>query len=249
MSEQEFAISLDTYVAPALGVLTTAGPPANVVMPSTTAPAPPTPPPSVRARTPTTPKKAPPSPKPPTPALSAGRDVQIVVSEIRRLLIDGESDLVIAETLSLGKAEYRRMKAKVYDQEVDGFSGKSAEEQYVDYCFEQQKCLDNLDTLIKQSANSNQHNAMVGAIRAKSQIMEAIHKTGVSMGIIKKEADMNREIGGVRMADLENNEVRDMVATELRKVQHAIDKFGDRKMVDVKAPSPIVDPGVKRVKQ
>ena len=61
------------------------------------------------------------------------------------------------------------MKAKVYDQEVDGFSGKSAEEQYVDYCFEQQRCLDDLDALIKQSASSNQHNAMVGAIRAKGR--------------------------------------------------------------------------------
>jgi hypothetical protein len=247
MSENEFAISLDTYVAPDIGEpLSPGAAPPPTAVPTVT---PPTPPPSVKARTPTAPKKAPPSPKAPTPALASGRDVQMLISEIKRMLIEGESDLAIAETLSLGKAEYRRMKAKVYDQEVDGFSGKSAEEQYVDYCFEQQKCLDSLDELIRQSASSNQHNAMVGAIRAKSQIMEQIHKTGVSMGIIKKEADMNREIGGIRVADLENDDVRDMVATELRKVQHAIDKFGDKPMTEVEAPSPIADPGVKRVKQ
>lgn len=255
MPENEFAISLDNYIAPALGEpLSTETAPLEPVL-SVTVPEviPPTPPPSALATAPLTPASVPLKTKGNGKAKVAPpasvRDVQVVVSEIRRLLIEGESDLVIAETLSLGKAEYRRMKSKVYDQEVDGFSGKSAEEQYVDYCFEQQRCLDNLDTMIKESGNTNQHNAMVGAIRAKSQILEAIHKTGVSMGIIRKEADMNREVGGVRMADLENDEVRDAIATELRKLQHSINKFGDKPMTEVKAPSPIADPGVKRVKQ
>lgn len=179
----------------------------------------------------------------------AGRDIQALMSEIKRRLIAGESDMIIAENLNLGRAEYRRLKTKVYDQEVDSFVGKSAEEQYVDYCFDQQRCLDDLDEMARHFKGSNNYNAMVGAIRAKSQIMEAIHKTGVAMGVIKQETSWDREVAGVRMSDLDNKELRDTLATEIRALQHVMDRFGDAPIVEVTELSPMKDPTVERVKQ
>jgi hypothetical protein len=177
------------------------------------------------------------------------RDHAALVAAIKERLIDGDSDMAIAEDLSLGKAEYRRLKQKVYDQEADGFVGKSAEEQYVDYCLGQRKCLKELDDMIEHFSDTKQYNAMVGAVRAKSQIMDSMHKTGVSMGIVKQETSHDREVGGIRLSDLNNKELRDQLANELRGLQHIIDKFGDKPMAEVAAPSPMADPAVVRQKQ
>lgn len=177
---------------------------------------------------------------------NAPRDIQALMSEIKKRLIEGEPDLLIAGDLDLGKAEYRKLKSRIYDQEVDNFIGKSAEEQYIDYCFEQRKCLNDLDEMIKGSPNN--HNAMVGAIRAKSQIMEAMHKMGVSSGVIKQDTSFDREIAGIRMSDLDTKEMRDFLKNELRQLQHIIDKYGDGPMEEI-IPSPLTDPNIKRMKQ
>jgi hypothetical protein len=179
----------------------------------------------------------------------SARDMDILVSSIRQRLVNGESDTRIAEDLNLTPVEYRRTKRKMYQAAVDGFTGKSTEEQYVDYCLEQEKCLKELDEMIKHFTSSRQHNAMVGAIRAKSQILGDVHKTGVQMGVIKQETTWDQEVGGVRIGDLSNKELRDIIAKELRTLQHHIDKFGDKHMTEVGPPSPLADPNIKRVKR
>jgi hypothetical protein len=177
-----------------------------------------------------------------------GRDQQMLVDTIRQGLIDGAPDLKLAEDLGLTQAEYRRLKGKMYEQAVDGLVGKTAEMQYVDYQLDQARCLAELDTMIKEFSSTKQYNAMVGAVRAKSQILGDIHKTGVQMGVIKNEASWDREVAGQRVADLSTKELRTSVAAELRGLQGFIDKFEDKPMAEVDQHPPMADANVQRVK-
>jgi hypothetical protein len=176
------------------------------------------------------------------------RDVEVLVEEVRRRLVDGDSDLAIAEDLSLTRVEYRRIKARMYETAIDGFSAKSAEEQFVDFTIEQEKCIQELDGMIKHFSTTKQHNAMVGAIRAKSQILSDIHRTGVKMGVVKQEASFDREVAGVRISELSNDELRKTIADELRNLKGVIDRFGEKPMSKVVEPSKLSDPTIKRVK-
>jgi hypothetical protein len=191
---------------------------------------------------------------PPEPAATktpkrAKRDLTVLIAEVRRRLVGGDSDLAITEDLDLTAAEYRRVKAKMYAAAVDGFAGKTAEEQYVDYRLEQERCMAELDEMIKHFKSTKQYNAMVGAVRAKSQIMADIHKTGVRMGVIKQEASYDREVAGVRIAELSNKDLRETIAGELRGLKGIIERFGDKPMTEHSEPSPMADPSMKRVKQ
>lgn len=200
--------------------------------------------------TPTKPiRPSPPEPKPEPAASRPKRDVAALVEVVRARLVDGDSDAAIAEDLDLTAAEYRRVKARMYEQAVDGLAGKTAEMQYVDYCMEQEKCLRELDDMAAHFKTTKQYNAMVGAVRAKSQILGDIHKTGVQMGVIKREPSYDREVAGVRISELNNAELRKGIADQLRSLKGIIDSFGDKPMAEVGAPSPMADPGVKRVKQ
>lgn len=176
------------------------------------------------------------------------RDVEVLVAEVRRRLVEGDSDLAIQEDLSLSRSEYRRIKGLMYDAAVDGFAGKSAEEQFVDFTIEQEKCIKELDKMIDHFSTTKQHNAMVGAIRAKSQILSDIHRTGVKMGVVKQEASYDREVAGVRISELSNDELRTTIAEGFRDLKGVIDRFGDKPMNEVEEPSKLSDPNIKRVK-
>lgn len=190
-------------------------------------------------------------PEPATLPLSSKpkHEVEALVTEIRKRLVKGQNETSIIEEMELGRVEYRRLKARLYEQAVDGLAGKTAEQQYVDYCLEQERCVRELDDMVTHFKNSRQFNAMIGAVRAKSQILGDIHKIGVSMGVIKQEVSYDREVAGVRINDLENHELREAIANELKDLKSIIDRFGDQPITEVEEPSPMADPTVKRVKQ
>jgi hypothetical protein len=72
----------------------------------------------------------------------------------------------------------------------------------------------------------------------------------VQMGVIKQEANFNREVAGVRIAELSNKEVRENIANEIRGLQFIMDRFGDKPMAEVTSPtaSALSDPTVTRIK-
>lgn len=181
-------------------------------------------------------------------AASKRREVDLLVSSIRDGIIEGKSDTAIAEELSLSQHEFRRLKTRLYEQMVDGLASKTAEIQYADYRLEQERCLRELDTMIGSFRRTRQYNAMVGAVRAKSQILGDMHKTGINMGVIKQEASFDREVAGVRISELDNADLRKMIAETLGDIKRIIDKFTDAPMGDVETLSPMADPSVARVK-
>ena len=176
------------------------------------------------------------------------RDDSVLVTAIRDGLIRGGSDLLISEALDLKPGKYRRLKRRLYEAEADQFQGKSAEDQFSDYRLDQERCLSELSDMVTHFKGTKQFNAMVGAVRAKSAIFDAIHKTGVSMGVIQKGASWDREIAGARVADMSNDDLRAGVAKELRSLQAFIDKFEDKPIEGARAASAMADPAVARVK-
>jgi hypothetical protein len=160
-----------------------------------------------------------------------GMDVlRLKIAEIKSFLGAGKSDLQIAEEMGLKTGEYNELKAEMYAWEAVDLHEKSTEEVYIDYMLRQRQCLRDLDQVATKFSTTKQYNAIVGAIKAKSDIIEKILKTGQDMGIIDKAPEKKLIIAGVLVADLSNRELRELITREVGSLDKLTKKFG---MIDI----------------
>ena len=158
----------------------------------------------------------------------------------------GDTDEQIRETLvmpdgrDVGVGKYNELKKELYRQEEASLQSKTTEDVYLEYKWAQEKCLEDLDNAIV-AIPENQPNAVVGAIKAKSEILDKILKTGQDIGVIAKTPERKVIIHGHIVAQMSNKELRQTIAQETRMLASAVDKYGDVDMmgnpIDSKAPT------------
>lgn len=156
-------------------------------------------------------------------------ETRSLLAELKLRLMEGDSDELIAELLGVSTARYNELKKELYRQENAEISGKSTEDVFLEYKMAQQKCLRDLDDAMK-AIPENQPNALVGAIKAKSEIIDKILKTGQDIGIITKEPERKLVLHGHVVAQLDNKELRKLIAQETNQLADALSKYGDTDM-------------------
>jgi hypothetical protein len=171
------------------------------------------------------------------------RDLAI---KVRKLLESGFDDQEIANKLDLSEIKYKNIKSKMYELGTIDLSNKSAEDQYQDYVIRQEAIMSELDEIAKK--NSKNDNASVGAIQAKSKIIDQIYNVGMKVGCIKQETTYDKEIAGIQVSDLSNNELRQFILDQIKELQDTVTKYGDNRMAEEKQPSAVDDSQIKRVK-
>jgi hypothetical protein len=161
-------------------------------------------------------------------------DIRMLVIELKEHLIDGLDDAQVAQEMGLTTQQYNRLKKQYYNWEIENLQSKSTEQQYIDYCIEQERCLKKLDDMVESYDKTNQYNAMVGAVRAKSQILADKVKVGTAMGLIKKQPAAEQEVAGHMIATLDNQQMRKKIANELINLQKTMVKYGDTDILKTK---------------
>ncbi len=149
------------------------------------------------------------------------------IAELKVKLAEGKTDLECCEELELNVQEYNTLKREMYAQEKIELIGKSTEEVFVDYIINQKKCIKDLDELIPLFKGGNQPNAIVGAVKAKSDIFNKIIETGQTFGIIEKIPEKKQIVGGIMVAQLDNNELRRLITEQLHGLQQVVGRYGN----------------------
>jgi len=154
-------------------------------------------------------------------------ELRAVLYEMKLRLSDGSTDEEVMTLLGISTVgKYNELKRELYRQESADVRQKSTEDVFLEYKWAQEKCMRDLDDAMK-GIPENQPNALVGAIKAKSDIIDKILKTGQDIGVINKEPERKVVIQGHVIAQMSNNELRKLIAQETSSLADALAKYGD----------------------
>ncbi len=157
-------------------------------------------------------------------------ELRTLLYEMKLRVMEGDSDEEIMTLLGVATvAKYNELKRELYRQEASDLQTKSTEEVFLDYKWAQEKCMKDLDDAMS-GIPENQPNALIGAIKAKSDIIDKILKTGQDIGVINKEPEKKVIIQGHIIAQMDNGTLRKLIAQETNMLADALTKYGDQDM-------------------
>lgn len=157
-------------------------------------------------------------------------EVRALLYELKLHLMSGDkTDEEVQQLLGVSVGRYNELKRELYRQEQAELAGKTPEDVYLEYKWAQTARIKELD-MAMSNIPENQPNALVGAIKAKSDIIDKILKTGQDLGIIAKEPERKIVIQGHVIAQMDNNALRKLIAQETNQLSEAIAKYGDTDM-------------------
>jgi hypothetical protein len=164
------------------------------------------------------------------------------IAELQAHLGEGKDDLQIAEEMSLKTAEYNELKREMYTWETTDLNAKPMEEVYINYVLHQKQCIKDLDGMIREFRRTNQYNAMVGAVRAKSDILDKIIAKGQEFSILEKAPEKKQVIAGLMVANLDNEQLRAFITRELVGIDSLTKRYGDVDILGAPAPLATLPP-------
>lgn len=153
-------------------------------------------------------------------------EVREAVAKLLSFTLAGKDDDEIAELLGVTPDQLEQIKKEMLAQEAERLTSRDGEEIYADYVLQQLACIRDLVRLQRDFRESKNTSAMVGAIRARSEIIDKIVDRGQDLGFINKAPERKHITGGVLVAEMSNAELRKAIATELQAVQVMMKEVG-----------------------
>ena len=161
------------------------------------------------------------------------KDEYELVARVYGLLASGSDDADIMDELGLTTDDYQSVKITMFDMKAEELRKKPKEHIYIDYLIQQEANIRALTQILKDHKDSNQPNALVGAVRARSEILDKIIKTGQDVGLIEREPDKHQVISGVMVANLSNLELKKGITEVIVGLDALVGEFGDKTLQDV----------------
>jgi hypothetical protein len=155
------------------------------------------------------------------------------VLRIYGMLSAGEDESDILDEMGLTATEYEHLKAAMFSEKAEEVRSKPVEHVYVEYMIDQLKNIAALDDVISNYRETKQATAIVGAIRARSEIMDKLIARGQEFGLIKKVPNRNELVAGVVIANLTNKELKKEITGALGGLNEMMLKYGDSNIIDV----------------
>jgi len=159
--------------------------------------------------------------------------VKEAVATIYGLLCSGKEDSEILDEMGIGVEEFEKLKAAMFDAKADEVRARPTEHTYVQYMIDQLRNLRDLDDMVGTFKTTKQYNAMVGAVRARSEILDKLIAKGQEFGLIHKMPDKKEIVAGVLIADLTNKELKTMITKELTNLNSMMRRYGDKSILDI----------------
>lgn len=165
-----------------------------------------------------------------------GDDLRKAFARFRICLIEEVDDEEMADRLGLTWEEVDELRTKFYEHEASIVRGESTEHTYVRYLLDQRSCIADLDKVIGDYDKDKNVSAIVSAVRAKSDIIDRMIKTGQDFGLIEKKAAGTNLTAGETVRKLDSAGLKSYIIQEIKVINNMMLKFGD---VDMTA----LDPG------
>lgn len=166
----------------------------------------------------------------PTPTKA---ELETLALELYNALCDGQDDSEIADAFGLSAEVYQKLKSKALDDKAEEIRGRPQEHTYVLYIIEQIRNMRELDTMLRDFRKTKQYNAMLGALKLRSDLTDKILTRGQEFGIIAKKPDRKEIVGGIVIRDLTNEQLKRVVQRELKAVNEMMGSMDDTNILDV----------------
>lgn len=149
-------------------------------------------------------------------------DRRILLDLVQDSMVRGVSETQACIELNISLDELRKNQNKVIDDLVKDTHDSTALQVYAKYVMEQRGCVGELQVMINSFKTSKQHNALVGAVRAKSDILDKIVNKGQDMGLIDKRARRIEFIGQLDVRDLTEVEIARSIMSTIKDINELV---------------------------
>jgi len=164
-------------------------------------------------------------------------DIHEAIATIYTKLCEGKTDKEIMHEMGLEADEFVAFKTAMMDAKIDELRTMPEEHMYVRYMIEQNINIKDLTQMINQFKSTKQYNALVGAVRARSEILDKIIAKGQEFGIIKKTPSRKEVVAGVLVADMTNNDLRTGITQAIKQLDQLVKMYGNNKTI-LELPEP-----------
>jgi hypothetical protein len=177
-------------------------------------------------------------------------EIEEAVVTIYTRLIEGQTDVEIADEMGLSQDQYQNLKRAMFEVKAEEARTKPLEHVYIEYIIEQAQNIKALTEIISKFEETKQYTAIVGAIRTRADLTKAMLQTGQEFGIIHKEPDRKEIIAGVAITELTHEKLKTLVLGELNKFNKIYKDFSDVDFTQTEKPKQLYfeGPGTKEGK-
>ena len=151
-------------------------------------------------------------------------DIRILRDMVRDCIVRGITVTQACEELAIGVDEFNKHAKFVIEDLIKFYHDNTAIQVYAHYVLEQRGCLRELQLLIDNFKHSNQQTALVGAIKAKSEILTKVLDKGQDMGIIDRKAKRIEFIGSLDVRNMSEIEIARSIMTTIQEIDELVNK-------------------------
>jgi len=155
------------------------------------------------------------------------------VTTIYEGLSQGQTDKDIIEEMGISADQYEKLKSAMFEAKTEELKARPHEHIYVDYMLAQSGNIRDLTDMISQMHSTKNYAAMVGAVRARSDIIDRLIEKGQQFGIIHKKPDRKEIVAGVMVAELSDKQLKKMILGELGMLNNLRKQFGEKNLADI----------------
>jgi len=150
-----------------------------------------------------------------------------LASAIYEQMLNGSSDVDIIDNLGLDTQTYYVVKKFLLENKGGEELQTSSKERFASYVIKQEQNIKDLNDLITNLNSKTQYNALVGAIRLRSDILDRIISTGQTLGVIDKEPEKKVFVGGVAISDIGDKELKKGIIKAVSGLNKLMKKYGN----------------------
>jgi len=149
---------------------------------------------------------------------------RVMLDLVQDTIMRGLTDEQATKELGIGLPEYRKLQTGVMDRLIEQLQKQTTFQVYAHYVLEQKSCVLELQKMIDGFKTSKQHNALVGAVKAKSEILDKIISKGQDMGVIEKRAKRIEFIGSLDVRNMTDLDIARSIMLEMQEINELVDE-------------------------
>jgi len=152
-------------------------------------------------------------------------------ARLRGYLQEGKDDEGLCEAFGRPYEEIQILKSCFFESEKELLRKRSTEETYAVYIIEQRRCMNDLERVIEDYDKQKNVQAYVGAIKAKSEILDKIIKTGQDFGLIERAEEGRGFVAGQALIQMTHVEQKQYIIGELKALNDYMLRYGDQNIL------------------
>lgn len=174
-------------------------------------------------------------------------ELRAVCAKLRTYLSQNMTDVEVCEKLKISWGDYEELKSKMIAFEAEHVRNRSPEQVYVEYLMAQEKNIKSLSDMIEHYKDIKQHTAVVGAVKARAEILDKMIAKGQEFGFIDKKPERTEVVAGIFVKDLSNDDIRSHITAALNGLGQLVSAYGESNIIDIEpGPTHFPDPQEKR---